>query len=56
VAGYLMAELIDACQHGHKHDRDPVQVTGHYTGLTINAGAFSRRREINQDSSFSVRG
>jgi sarcosine oxidase subunit beta len=56
VAGYLMAELIEACQHGHEHDRNPVQVTGRYTGLTINAGAFSRLREINQDSSFSVRG
>ncbi len=56
VAGHLMAELIEACQNGHDHDRVPVHVTGRYTGLTINAGAFSRLREINRDSSFSVRG
>ncbi|MFQ5610980.1 MAG: NAD(P)/FAD-dependent oxidoreductase, partial [Anaerolineae bacterium] len=56
VAGHLMAELIDACEGGHDHDHDPVQVQGRYTGLTLNAGAFSRLREINQDSSFSVRG
>lgn len=56
VAGHLMAELIDACEHGHDHDEDPLRVTGRYTGLTINAGAFSRLREINPDSSFTVRG
>lgn len=56
VAGHLMAELIDACEQGHDHDEDPLRVTGRYTGLTINAGAFSRLREINPDSSFTVRG
>lgn len=56
VAGHLMAELIDACEQGHDHDEDPLRVTGRYTGLTINAAAFSRLREINPDSSFTVRG
>lgn len=56
VAGHLMAELIDACERGHDHDEEPLQVTGRYTGLTIDAGAFSRLREINPDSSFTVRG
>ena len=56
VAGYLMADLIEACERGHDHDNHPVQITGQYTGLNINVGAFSRLREINQDSSFSVRG
>ena len=56
VAGYMMAELIEACQRGHDHDHDTVQFTGPYTGLTIDIGAFSRLREINKDSSFSVRG
>ena len=56
VAGHLMAELIDACEQGRDHDEDPLRVTGRYTGLTINAGAFSRLREINPDSSFTVRG
>lgn len=56
VAGYLMAQLIDACERGHNHDSNPVKITGRYTGLTIDAGAFSRLREINPDSSFTVRG
>jgi len=56
VAGYLMAELIDACEQGHDPDSDPVRVSGPHTGLTINAASFSRRREINPNSSFTVRG
>ena len=54
--GYLMAELIDACEKGHDHDEDPVQVKGRYTGLVLNAGFYSRLRAINPDSSFSVNG
>ena len=50
------AELIDACEQGCDHDNQPIQVKGRYTGLIIDAGAFSRLREINRDSSFSVRG
>jgi sarcosine oxidase subunit beta len=56
VAGHLIAELIEACQSGLDHDHNSLQVSGRYTGLTINTGAFSRLREINRDSSFSVRG
>jgi len=56
VAGHLMAELIDACEGGHHHDRDPVQVKCVYTGLTLNAGFYSRLRKINPNSSFSVNG
>ena len=56
TAGLLMAELIDACEKGRDHDRDPVQVKWPITGFTLNAGFFSRNREINQDSSFSVLG
>jgi sarcosine oxidase subunit beta len=56
VAGHLMAELIDACEQGHDHDSDPVQVTGRYTGLVLNAGFYSRLREVNRESSFTVRG
>jgi sarcosine oxidase subunit beta len=56
VAGTLMAELIDACEQGHDHDTEPVAITGRFTGVRINAGAFSRLRQINQNSSFSVRG
>ncbi len=55
-AGHLMAELIEAVEAGHDHDHDPVQVSGRYTGATIDLSFFSRNREINQDSSFSVCG
>ena len=56
VAGQLMADLIEAVQAGHDHDASPVQVTGRYTGRTIDVGAFSRNREINHNSSMSVHG
>lgn len=56
IAGHIMAELIVACEGGHDHDDDPLQVVGPYSGLTINMGSFSRNREINPDSSFTVRG
>jgi len=54
--GHLMAELITACQNGHDHDSNPVRVTARYTGLELNAGFYSRNREINPNSSFSVNG
>ncbi|HEX6257748.1 MAG TPA: FAD-dependent oxidoreductase [Euzebyales bacterium] len=56
VAGHCMAELITAVENGHDHDRDPLTVQGRYTGLDLHLGAFSRNREINPDSSFSVNG
>ncbi|MGH2594910.1 MAG: NAD(P)/FAD-dependent oxidoreductase [Actinomycetota bacterium] len=54
--GHLMAELIDACENGHDHDADAVQVKMPYTGVVLNAGFYSRNREINPNSSFSVNG
>ena len=56
VAGHCMAELIDACEKGHDHDADPLKVKTVYTGLELNMGFYSRNREINQNSSFSVNG
>src|SRR3954465_15732937 len=56
VVGHVMAELIDKVQHGHDHDNDPVKVTCVYTGLELDAGFYSRLREINPNSSFSVNG
>ena len=56
IAGQLMATLIDECENGRDHDRDPVQVTGRYSGLRINAGFFSRNRTPSADSSYSVNG
>jgi sarcosine oxidase subunit beta len=56
VAGLLMAALIEACENGREHDTDPLPFEMRYTGRTLNAGFFSRRREINRESSFSVLG
>jgi sarcosine oxidase subunit beta len=54
--GRLMADLIQACENGHDHDTDPVQVDLHHIDVTLNTGIFSRNREIIQGSSFSVLG
>jgi sarcosine oxidase subunit beta len=56
VVGAMMAELIDACQKGLDHDNEPFQFKLRHIGRTIDAGFFSRKREINYDSSFSVNG
>ena len=51
-----MVELIKAVESGHDHDADPVVVTMPYTGLDLDMAVFSRNREINEASSFSVLG
>jgi sarcosine oxidase subunit beta len=56
VAGAIMAELILACEGGHDHDAEPVQFELPHIGRTIDIGFYSRRREINMNSSFSVLG
>jgi len=56
VVGQMMAELIEQCERGHDHDSTPVTLEGKYTGVTFDLGFYSRLREINQDSSFSVLG
>ena len=56
VAGHCMAELITAVEAGHDHDTDPIKVIGRYTGLEMDLGFYSRNREINPNSSFSVNG
>ena len=56
MAGLMMAELIAACEDGHDHDSDPVHVKCRYTDSTLNVGFYSRNREVNTNSSFSVLG
>ena len=56
IASYCMVQLIDAVEGGHDHDADPVTVTMPHTGLELDMSVFSRNREINTDSSFSVLG
>jgi sarcosine oxidase subunit beta len=56
VVGQLMACLIDAVEHGHDHDEEPVRMTTRHTGFELDAGFYSRRREVVASSSFSVMG
>jgi sarcosine oxidase subunit beta len=56
VAGRLMAQLIEYCEAGGDHDGDPMPFRLNHIDREINAGFFSRKRKINQDSSFSVLG
>ncbi len=56
VASHLMAELVTAVRRGHDHDAEPLVVTGRYTGVEIDMGAFSRTREINSNSTGTVMG
>ncbi|MBM09089.1 MAG: FAD-dependent oxidoreductase [Magnetovibrio sp.] len=56
VAGKLMAQLVMACEKGHDHDNDPLIFHLENINREISLGAFSRRREVNKNSSFSVIG
>jgi sarcosine oxidase subunit beta len=56
IAGKLMARLIEACENGQDHDADPVMLHLDYLDQDVSLGFYSRNREINQDSSFSVLG
>lgn len=56
IAGKLMAALVDYCETGADHDANPLQFDLPYIGRTIDAGFYSRKRPINEDSSFSVLG
>ncbi len=56
VAGKIMASLIEACEAGHDHDATPLTFHLDYIDKDISLGAFSRKRQINRNSSFSVIG
>jgi sarcosine oxidase subunit beta len=56
VAGAMMAALIDYCEGGGNHDRNPLQFPLHYVDSSIDVGFYSRLRQINPNSSFSVIG
>ena len=56
VVGVMMSELIDACEKGLDHDKEPYRFHMRHTGREVNVGFYSRLREINTDSSFSVIG
>lgn len=56
VVGEMMAELIAACEAGHDHDRNPVTFRLKHAGRDVSLGFYSRLREVNPESSFSVLG
>jgi sarcosine oxidase subunit beta len=56
AVGSFMSELINYCERGNDHDKEPYHYQMKYINHTLNIGFFSRNREINQDSSFSVIG
>ncbi|MEM9969930.1 MAG: FAD-dependent oxidoreductase [Pseudomonadota bacterium] len=56
IAGKMMAALVKYCEDGADHDAAPLQFTLPYIGREIDVGFYSRRREINAESSFSVLG
>ena len=56
VAGKMMAALIDYCEKGNDHDIDPLSFRLEHIGREVNAGFYSRKREINMESSFTVLG
>jgi len=56
VIGRIMARIIEACENGHDHDREPVALRLKQTGFKLNTGFFSRNRDVISNSSFSVLG
>jgi sarcosine oxidase, subunit beta len=56
VIGQLMQRLIDEVGQGHPHDTEPVVWTTPQTSLDVSLGHYSRLREVNSASSFSVLG
>ena len=56
VAGKMMAALIDYCERGNDHDARPLTFRLEHIDREVNVGFYSRKREINRESSFSVLG
>ena len=56
IAGKMMAALVEYCEAGNDHDSNPLQFQLPYIGREIDVGFYSRKRPINDESSFSVLG
>ena len=50
------SKRIENFENGVDHDHDPIQFKANYTEMKLNIGFYLRKREINKNSSFSVRG
>jgi len=56
VVGQMMADLIGRCEKGHDHDADPLSYHLEHLDMDVSLKFYSRLREINEESSFSVLG
>ncbi len=56
LVGRFLTAIIDGVESGVDHDTNPIAYRGEHTGLTIDLGAFSRRRAVNTESSGTVMG
>jgi sarcosine oxidase subunit beta len=56
VAGVLMSELVEYCEKGNDHDKNPLSINLKYINKDIDLKFYSRNREINKESSMSVLG
>jgi len=56
VAGKMMTALLEYCEGGNDHDATPLQFRLERLNRNLDMSSFSRLREINKDSSFSVLG
>ena len=56
IAGKMMAAIITHCENGNDQDSDPLAFRLPYIGRDIDTGFYSRKRPINEESSFSVLG
>ena len=56
VAGVLMTELIESCENGNDHDKNPLSIKLKHINREISLNFYSRNRKINKESSMSVLG
>jgi sarcosine oxidase subunit beta len=56
IAGEMMADIIEATQNGNDQDTAPIDFHLKHIDRKVSSGFYSRLREINQNSSFSVLG
>ncbi|GGF35676.1 FAD-dependent oxidoreductase [Marmoricola endophyticus] len=56
LVGCFLATLVAAVEEGVDHDTTPVAYVGEHSGLKIDLGAFSRKRDVNAASTRTVLG
>ncbi len=56
VAGKIMSQLVDGYYNNIDHDLKPMSLQFEYTNYKMDISFFSRKRKINDESSFSVLG